>query len=101
MSTDCVTATLQDNVYELAVLMKKHNIGFIPIVDGSNLIGVVTDRDLVVKGYAEKHSGSTAVETVMTKNIDIILRKQQQRKRSKQWLPTKYAVCQLWITESW
>ncbi|MDQ0112969.1 CBS domain-containing protein [Paenibacillus harenae] len=66
MSTNCVTATLQDNVYELAVKMKQHDIGFIPIVEGKKLIGVVTDRDLVVRGYAEKHQGSEAVETVMT-----------------------------------
>ncbi|WP_253944826.1 CBS domain-containing protein [Paenibacillus sp. NEAU-GSW1] len=72
MSTDCVTATLKDNIYELAVLMKKHDIGFIPIVEGTKLIGVVTDRDLVVRGYAEKHSGSTSVETVMTSDVETI-----------------------------
>jgi CBS domain-containing protein len=72
MSTDCVTATLQDNVYELAVKMKQHDIGFVPIVDGKKLIGVVTDRDLVVRGYAEKHSGSTAVAEVMTTDVDTI-----------------------------
>ncbi|WP_284239201.1 CBS domain-containing protein [Paenibacillus glycanilyticus] len=66
MSSPCITATLLDNVYELAVLMKKHDIGFIPIIEDSKLIGVVTDRDLVVRGYADKHSGSTAVEKVMT-----------------------------------
>jgi CBS domain-containing protein len=66
MSTPCITATLKDNVYELAVLMKQHGIGFVPIVDGERLIGVATDRDLVVRGYAGKHSGSTAVNEVMT-----------------------------------
>jgi CBS domain-containing protein len=66
MSTNCVTATLLDNVFELAVKMKQHDIGFIPIVNGNKLIGVVTDRDLVVRGYAEKNPGSEAVETVMT-----------------------------------
>ncbi|MCM3626336.1 CBS domain-containing protein [Paenibacillus glycanilyticus] len=69
MSSPCITATLKDNVYELAVLMKQHDIGFIPIVEGTKLIGAVTDRDLVVRGYAEKHSGSTAVETVMTREL--------------------------------
>ncbi|WP_258171319.1 CBS domain-containing protein [Paenibacillus sp. R14(2021)] len=69
MSKDCVTATLQDNVFELAVLMRDHDIGFVPIVDGKKLIGTVTDRDLVVRGYAEKHSGSTAVSEVMTTDV--------------------------------
>lgn len=72
MSSPCITATLKDNLYELAVLMKNNDIGFIPIVEGDKLIGAVTDRDLVVRGYAEKHSGSTSVETVMTKDMLII-----------------------------
>ncbi|WP_188892962.1 CBS domain-containing protein [Paenibacillus radicis (ex Gao et al. 2016)] len=72
MSTDCVTATLKDNVYELAVLMKHHDIGFVPIVEESKLVGVVTDRDLVIRGYAEKHSGSTDVATVMTRDVETI-----------------------------
>lgn len=72
MSTDCVTATVVDNVYELAVKMKEYDIGFIPIVDGKKLIGVVTDRDIVVRGYAEKHPGSAAVAEVMSKDVATI-----------------------------
>ncbi|CAN7457772.1 CBS domain-containing protein [Paenibacillus sp. LjRoot153] len=69
MSKDCVTVTLLDNVFEIALKMKQHDIGFVGVLDGNKFIGGVTDRDLVVRGYAEKHSGSTAVETVMTKNM--------------------------------
>ncbi|MFC5453140.1 CBS domain-containing protein [Paenibacillus aestuarii] len=72
MATDCVTVTLQDNVYEIALKMKQHDIGFIPVVDGKKLVGVVTDRDLVIRGYAEKKSGSTAVAEVISKDITSI-----------------------------
>lgn len=72
MSTDCVTVTMQDNIYEIAVKMKQNDIGFIPVVDGDRLIGVVTDRDLVVRGYAEKHSGSSAVKDVMSQDVTTI-----------------------------
>jgi CBS domain-containing protein len=67
MTTGCVTCTPQDNIYEAAVKMKQHDIGFIPIVEGKKLVGVCTDRDLVIRGYAEKHSGSTSITEVMTK----------------------------------
>lgn len=67
MTDNVVTVTKQDNIYEIALKMKNENIGFIPVVEGKKLVGVVTDRDLVIRGYAEKHSGSTAVEQVMTK----------------------------------
>lgn len=69
MSSDCVTVTPQDNIYEAAVAMRDHDIGFIPVVEGKNLVGVVTDRDLVIRGYAEKHSGSTSVTEVMTDEV--------------------------------
>ncbi|GIP51892.1 CBS domain-containing protein [Paenibacillus vini] len=71
MTRDVVTVTPEDNVFEVAVKMKQHGTGFIPVVEkgGDKLIGVITDRDLVVRGIAEKHPGSTAVETVMTKGI--------------------------------
>jgi CBS domain-containing protein len=66
MSKDCVTVTLKDNVYEIAVKMKEHDIGFIPVVDGKKLIGVVTDRDLVIRGFADKKEGSTEVRQVIS-----------------------------------
>ncbi|WP_135547498.1 CBS domain-containing protein [Paenibacillus cymbidii] len=72
MSTDCVTLTLQDNVFEAALKMKQHNIGFIPVLDGKKLVGVVTDRDLVVRGYAEKHSGSTAIQEVLSEQLTTV-----------------------------
>ncbi|UJF36306.1 CBS domain-containing protein [Paenibacillus hexagrammi] len=72
MAKDCVTVTLQDNVFEIATKMKQHDIGFVPVVEGKKLIGVVTDRDLVIRGYAEKRSGSAAVKDVMTDGIATI-----------------------------
>lgn len=72
MTTDCVTVSSQDNLYECAVKMRDHDIGFIPVVDGNKLIGVVTDRDLVIRGYAEKHSGSTSVTECMSQEVQTI-----------------------------
>lgn len=72
MTKDCVTVTPQDHIYECAVLMKRHDIGFLPVVDGRRLVGVVTDRDLVIRGYAGKHPGSEPVATVMTEEVETI-----------------------------
>ena len=69
MTKDCVTVTKQDNIFEIALKMKQHNVGFIPVVEGKKLIGVVTDRDLVLRGYADKRSGSGSVDEVMTNKV--------------------------------
>jgi CBS domain-containing protein len=41
-------------VTELAKLMRKHDIGAIPIGENDRLIGMVTDRDIVCKGLAHE-----------------------------------------------
>lgn len=72
MAAHPVSVTLLDNIYEVAVAMRDSGTGFIPVVDsadGAQLIGVITDRDLVIRGYAAKHPGSTAVETVMSREV--------------------------------
>ncbi|MFB6365106.1 CBS domain-containing protein [Paenibacillus elgii] len=69
MTTDCSTVTLKDNVYEAAVKMKQEDTGFIPVVEGKKLIGVLTDRDLVIRGYAEKREGSAAIKQVMSERV--------------------------------
>jgi CBS domain-containing protein len=40
-------------VSELANLMREHDIGAIPIGENDQLIGMVTDRDIVCKGLAQ------------------------------------------------
>lgn len=72
MTVNPVSVTLLDNIYEVAVKMREQETGFIPVVDsadGATLIGVITDRDLVIRGYADKHSGSTAVGKVMSREV--------------------------------
>ena len=69
MSTDVQYCTPLDNMYEVAVKMREFNVGAIPIVDHGRLVGMITDRDLVVRGIAEKHPGSTAVTEVMSREL--------------------------------
>ncbi|WP_243386690.1 CBS domain-containing protein [Bacillus kexueae] len=73
MTTAVECCTPLDNVYEAAVKMKELDVGVIPIVDNQKLVGIVTDRDLVIKGIAEKHPGSTKITDVMTTEIATIL----------------------------
>ncbi len=70
MTKDVATVTLQDNVYEVAVKMRDYNVGVIPVVDEKqDVIGVITDRDIVIRGLAEKREGSAKVQDVMTRDI--------------------------------
>jgi len=69
MTTNVATVSLLDNAFEVAERMEQLNVGAIPVVDGNNLVGMITDRDLVLRGYAQKRSGSSSVEGLMTTDI--------------------------------
>src|SRR5687768_5283083 len=69
MTDQVECCTLLDNVFEVAVKMKELNVGAIPIVDKEKLVGMITDRDIVVRGVAEKHPGSTKVEDIMSDKL--------------------------------
>lgn len=60
----------ESTVTEAAQLMQKHNVGSIPVCDQSGLIGMVTDRDIVVRNVAHgKDPQSTPVKNVMTSQV--------------------------------
>ncbi|MEH7110796.1 CBS domain-containing protein [Neobacillus niacini] len=69
MTDQVECCSLLDNVFEVAVKMKELNVGAIPIVDKDRLVGMITDRDIVVRGVAEKHPGSTKVEDIMSSKL--------------------------------
>jgi CBS domain-containing protein len=48
-------------------MMRDSDCGSVPVVDDKNkVVGVITDRDLAIRGLAEGRSGETAVSELMT-----------------------------------
>jgi CBS domain-containing protein len=59
------TVTPETGVVEAAKLMTNEDVGPLPVVDGGELVGIVTDRDLVIRVIAEgRDPGSTLVGDV-------------------------------------
>ncbi|HHX96718.1 MAG TPA: CBS domain-containing protein [Clostridia bacterium] len=53
--TDEVIAVEPDaSVLEVALIMKKENIGSVPICEGTDVVGMITDRDIVLRVVCEK-----------------------------------------------
>jgi CBS domain-containing protein len=64
------TLAPQDHVVLAARLMDQLDIGSLPVCDAGKLIGVVTDRDLVVRGLARRASLEGApVKEFMTSEV--------------------------------
>lgn len=54
MTRDVRTMKPSDSVVDAARCMDELNVGVIPVCDGEKLVGMVTDRDIVVRGLAQK-----------------------------------------------
>jgi len=73
MTKDVVTSSPKDTIVEVAQLMKNEDIGPVLIVDNDRsqtLVGIVTDRDIVLKVIAEgQDAKKTRVGEVMSKKL--------------------------------
>jgi CBS domain-containing protein len=59
-----------DNVARAAQAMDELNVGVIPVCEGEKLVGMVTDRDIIVRGVAqERDIRSTKLADVMSTNV--------------------------------
>ena len=63
------TATSEMPVREVAAIMREGDMGAVPIVDNSKLIGIVTDRDIVVRVVAEGKGADTSISEAMTTEL--------------------------------
>ncbi|WP_444683879.1 CBS domain-containing protein [Alkalicoccus luteus] len=76
MNTEIQSAETDATLEELAKLMAEHDTGFLPILKNEKYAGVVTDRDIVVKGLAkgsidQLRAEDIINETVITANADM------------------------------
>lgn len=69
MTKEVDTCTPQSSLQEAAAKMKEINVGSIPIVDNDKLVGIITDRDIVVRGIADNISLDTAVSEILSENM--------------------------------
>ncbi len=70
MNSSVVSAQPETTVLEAAKQMHSHDIGALPVIARTGeLVGIVTDRDIVIRGVAGGACMSTAVEAVMTRDV--------------------------------
>ncbi|HTU38138.1 MAG TPA: CBS domain-containing protein [Acidimicrobiales bacterium] len=67
-----VTVPPNCSLEEAAQLLDSHHVGSLLVVDGGRLVGIVTDRDITVRGVATGKAVSAEVASVMTADPDTI-----------------------------
>jgi len=69
MTKNVRTATRDLSLRDVASMMRDGDMGAVPVVDGGKLIGIVTDRDIVVRGVADGKTADTAIGEVMSTEL--------------------------------
>ena len=69
MTGNVKTASREMSLQEVARLMREGDMGAMPVVEDNKLVGIVTDRDIVVRAIADGREASTAIGDVMTTEI--------------------------------
>ena len=69
MTRDVQTIRPDQPVQEAASFMLSTDAGSIPVTEGDRLIGMITDRDIAVRGVAKGHGPDTPVRDLMTNEV--------------------------------
>jgi CBS domain-containing protein len=60
----------QRGLPEAALVMRKYDLGCLPVTQGKKLVGIVTDRDLALRAIGEGRDLATSlIDDVMTKTV--------------------------------
>ncbi|MEK6266414.1 MAG: CBS domain-containing protein [Clostridium sp.] len=69
MSKDVISLSVEDTVEHAAMLMREHNIGSIPVRSEDKVVGILTDRDIIMRCVAEgSDMKMQKVREIMTSN---------------------------------
>jgi CBS domain-containing protein len=70
MKTTLQTILPGDSIDQAARKMREANIGFLPVVEEDRVLGVITDRDIVVRVVADRlNPRATKVQEVMSAKV--------------------------------
>jgi CBS domain-containing protein len=70
MTRDVECARQDMTMQAIAKLMKDKNLGSLPVCEDRKVIGMITDRDVTIRGVAEgRDPGSTEVADLMSREV--------------------------------
>lgn len=73
MSKNVASVSPETSIEEVARTMKEMNIGSVPVCESGRVVGIVTDRDIVIRELANgKNPAALRVGDVMTYDISTV-----------------------------
>jgi len=72
MSSNLVTVGVEDSLIDASKARREHDIGDVVIVQDERLLGILTDRDIVVRGLAEGKSPNAPASEIATTEVKVL-----------------------------
>lgn len=73
MTPNVETVSLETPLSEAARKMASLDVGFLPVIDSDSITGVITDRDIVIRGIAKGlDPTATPVSAVMSEDAETL-----------------------------
>lgn len=69
------TVQINDSIRKVAALMKREDIGAVPVYKNERPVGFVTDRDIVISCVAQGHASDDPITHAMTREIVFVREK--------------------------
>jgi CBS domain-containing protein len=69
MTTNVDSCSPESTCKEVAMKMKELDVGAVPICDNEKLVGIVTDRDLVIKGFVNDLTSDSTISELVSDNV--------------------------------
>ena len=69
MTREVKTVAPDQTACDAASFMLNEDAGSIPVTDGDRLVGMITDRDIAVRGVAKGYGPDTPVRELMTSGV--------------------------------
>src|SRR5919106_6544373 len=72
MTPELVSVQPGDSLATAAQAMRENDVGDLIVLNGEELFGVITDRDIVVRGIAENHDPQTQVTEIASQQVKTV-----------------------------
>ncbi|MDE4085476.1 CBS domain-containing protein [Planococcus maritimus] len=69
MTTDVETCPPTVTIQDIAAKMREINVGSIPICEEGRIVGIVTDRDIVLRGIAEELGADAPISEIFSETL--------------------------------
>src|SRR5688572_18079237 len=93
MTRDVKICTPGQSIREAAKAMAEIDAGAMPVGENDRLIGMITDRDIAIRGVAQGKGPDTPVREVMTADVKYCFEDKTRTRWPATWPTSRSGVC--------